>query len=36
MAHGHIRGSIERVSAASAICEVARLTCFADAEDPFL
>ena len=35
-AHGRIRGSIERVSAASAICEVARLTCFADAEDPFL
>ena len=35
-AHGHIRGSIERVSAASAICEVARLTCFAEAEDPFL
>lgn len=35
-AHSSIRGSIERVSAASAICEVARLTCFADAEDSFL
>lgn len=35
-AHGRIRGSMERVTAASAICEVARLTCFAEAEDPFL
>ena len=35
-AHAGIRGSLERVSAASAICEVARLTCFADAPDPFL
>ena len=35
-AHGSIRGELERVSAASAICEVARLTCFADAHDPFL
>ncbi|MBR1829423.1 MAG: DNA repair protein RecO [Atopobiaceae bacterium] len=35
-AHGRLRGSMERVSAASVICEVARLTCFADAEDPFL
>ncbi len=35
-AHGAIRGDLERVSAASAISEVARLTCFADVEDPFL
>lgn len=35
-AHGTLRGSMERVSAASVICEVARLTCFSDAEDPFL
>lgn len=35
-AHPRLRGDLERVSAASAICEVARLTCFADAEDPFL
>lgn len=35
-AHVGIRGSLERVSAASAICELARLTCFADARDPFL
>ncbi len=34
--HGGLRGEFERVSAASAICEVARLTCFAEAEDPFL
>ena len=35
-AHGGLRGDMERVSAASVICEVARLTCFADAEDVFL
>lgn len=35
-AHGQLRGSLERVSAASAVCEAARLTCYADAEDPFL
>lgn len=35
-AHPRLRGDLERVSAASAICEVARLTCFAEAEDPFL
>ncbi len=31
-----IRGELERVSAASAICEVARLCAFEDAQDPFL
>ena len=35
-AHEGLRGDLERVSAASAITEVARLTCFEDAEDPFL
>lgn len=35
-AHDAIRGDLDRVSAASAMCEVARLTCFEDAEDPFL
>lgn len=35
-AHPKLRGDLDRVSAASAICEVARLSCFADAEDPFL
>ena len=35
-AHPHLRGDYERVAAASAVCEVARLTCFEGAEDPFL
>lgn len=35
-AHPLLRGDLERVSAASAVCEAARLTCFADAVDPFL
>ena len=35
-AHPRLRGDYERVSAASAVAEVARLTCFADAEDGFL
>lgn len=35
-AHPALRGDLERVSAASAVCEVARLTCYEDAEDPFL
>ena len=34
--HPALRGELERVSAASAVCEVARLCCFEDAEDPFL
>ena len=34
--HPELRGELERVSAASAVCEVARLCCFEDAEDPFL
>ena len=35
-AHAHLRGAYERVAAASAVAEVARLTCFEDAPDPFL
>lgn len=35
-AHATLRGELERVSAASCVCEVARLCCFEDAEDPFL
>lgn len=35
-AHATLRGDLERVSAASCVCEVARLCCFEDAEDPFL
>ena len=35
-AHEGLRGDFERVSAASAVCEVARLTTFDDAEDAFL
>ena len=35
-AHEGLRGSLERVSAASAMAEVARLTCFEDVADPFL
>lgn len=34
--HVGVRGDLARVSAASAVCEVARLTCFEDAEDPYL
>lgn len=35
-AHGGLRGSLERVSAASAVAEIARLTCFEDMTDAFL
>ena len=35
-AHDAIRGDLDRVSAASAVCEIARLTCYEEAEDPFL
>ena len=35
-AHSRLRGDLARVSAASAVCEVARLTCYEDAPDPFL
>ncbi|WP_322152555.1 DNA repair protein RecO [Paratractidigestivibacter sp.] len=35
-AHAGLRGDLERVSAASAVCEVARLCCYEDAEDPFV
>ena len=35
-AHAGISGDLARVSAASAVAEVARLTCFEDATDPFL
>ena len=34
--HARLRGDYERVSAASAVAEVARLTCYEDAADPFL
>lgn len=34
--HPALRGDLERVSAASAVAELARLTSFADAPDPFL
>lgn len=34
--HVGLRGDLERVSAASAVCEVAQRTCFEDATDPFL
>ena len=34
--HATIRGDYERTAAASAVAEVARLTCFEDAPDPFL
>lgn len=34
--HKLIRGDYDRTSAASALCEIARLTCFEDSEDPFL
>lgn len=35
-AHASLRGDLERVSAASAVCEVARLCCFEDAEDAYI
>ncbi len=35
-AHAGLRGDLDRVSAASAVCEVARLCSFEDARDPFL
>lgn len=35
-AHAAIRGDYERVCAASAVCETARLTCFEGASDPYL
>ena len=35
-AHEGLRGSLERVSAASAMAEVARLTCYEDVTDHFL
>lgn len=34
--HAFLRGDLARVSAASVVCEVARLTSFEDAPDPFL
>ena len=34
--HARLRGDYERVAAASAVAEVARLTCFEDAPDAFL
>lgn len=35
-AHSGLRGEYERVAAASAVSEIACLTCFEDAPDPFL
>jgi DNA repair protein RecO (recombination protein O) len=35
-AHAGLRGDLMRVSAASAVCEIARLTCYEDADDPYL
>ena len=35
-AHEALRGELDRVSAASVVCECARLTSFPDASDPFL
>jgi DNA repair protein RecO (recombination protein O) len=35
-AHAALRGDLSRVSAASSVCELARLTCFEDATDAFL
>jgi DNA repair protein RecO (recombination protein O) len=34
--HARIRGDLERLSAASALCEVAKVTSYEDAPDPFL
>lgn len=35
-AHARLRGDLDRVCAASAVCEVARVTCYQDVADPFL
>ncbi|MDI9589631.1 MAG: DNA repair protein RecO [Acidobacteriota bacterium] len=35
-AHARLRGDVARVSAASTIVEIARLTCYEDVGDPFL
>lgn len=35
-AHEGLRGNLERVSAASAVCEIARLNCSEDIADPFM
>lgn len=35
-AHEGIRGDVERLACASAMCEVCRLMCLEDVEDPFL
>ena len=35
-AHAGLRGDLDRVSAASAVCEVARLCCYEDAPDAFV
>lgn len=35
-AHAGLRGELSRVSAASAVCELARLTSYEDAPDPYL
>lgn len=35
-AHKGLRGDLERVSAAEAVCEIARLNCFEDIQDPFV
>ena len=35
-AHTGARGEIERVGSASALCEIARLTCYEDLQDDFL
>ena len=35
-AHEGVRGDLERLSCASAICEVARLTCYENMQDAFL
>ncbi len=35
-AHAGVRGELERFAAASALCEVARLTCYENVVDPFL
>lgn len=35
-AHARLRGDLDRVSSASAVCEVAKLTCYEGSADPFL
>lgn len=35
-AHGGVRADMERVAAASSLCEVARVTSYEDMQDPFL